>query len=141
MKFWDSSAIIPLCLQEAISETLRRLAEVDQDIIVWWATPIECISALARRKRRGVFPVEAEEKARHILSQLLAEWSEVLPTPLVRQRAERLIGIHPLRAADAFQLAAALIWAEENPHGLSFVCLDQNLREAARKEGFTLLPG
>ena len=140
MKFWDSSAIIPLCLKEANSEIIRRIAENDQDITVWWATPIECISALVRRKREGIFPIEAERNSRKILSQLAAEWSEVLPTPLVRQRAERLIGIHPLRAADVFQLAAALIWAEEKPHGLAFVCLDQNLREAARKEAFTILP-
>lgn len=140
MKFWDSSAIIPLCLKEAASEILRRIAENDQEITVWWATPIECLSALARRRREGVFPVEAERNSREILFQLSAEWSEVLPTHFVRQRAERLIGIHPLRAADAFQLAAALIWAEENPHSLAFVCLDQNLGEAARKEGFTILP-
>lgn len=140
MKFWDSSAIIPLCLKEGTSEILRRIAEKDQEITVWWGTPIECISALARRKRERILPVEAERNSREILAQLSAEWSEVLPTTLVRQRAERLIGIHPLRTADAFQLAAALIWAEENPRGLAFVCLDQNLREAAREEGFTILP-
>jgi predicted nucleic acid-binding protein len=140
MKFWDSSAIIPLCVNEATSEILRRIAENDQEITVWWATRVECISALGRRKREGIFSVEAERNSREILSQLSMEWSEVLPTPLVRQRAERLIGIHPLRAADSFQLAAALIWAEENPQELAFVCLDQNLREAARKEGFAILP-
>jgi len=48
--------------------------------------------------------------------------------------------VHSLRAADSFQLAAALIWAEENPQGLDLVCLDQNLREAAFKEGFAVLP-
>jgi hypothetical protein len=64
----------------------------------------------------------------------------VLPSELVRQRAERLLSIHPLRAADAFQLAAALIWVEEAPQGLKVVCLDQNLREGAFKEGFTVLP-
>jgi len=140
MKFWDSSAIIPLCLKEATSEILRQVAEDDGEITVWWATPIECISALARRKREGKIPAEAEWNSRKILSQLSKAWSEILPTSLVRQRAERLIGIHPLRAADAFQLAAALIWAEENPPGLAFVCLDHNLREAAQKEGFTILP-
>jgi hypothetical protein len=59
----------------------------------------------------------------------------------VRQRAGRLLALHPLRSADAFQLAAALIWAQESPLGLEVVCLDQNLREAViKKEGFTLLP-
>ena len=78
--------------------------------------------------------------AKSILSALSEEWSEVQPGELVRQRAERLLAIHPLRSADAFQLAAALIWAQENPQGLEMVCFDQNLREAGHKEGFTLLP-
>jgi hypothetical protein len=140
MKFWDSSAIIPLCLKEANSEILRRIADNDQEITVWWATPIECLSALARRKRERILSAEAELDSREILSRLSAEWSEVLPSYLIRRRAERLIGIHPLRAADTFQLAAALIWAEENPHGLAFICLDKILREAAQKEGFSILP-
>jgi predicted nucleic acid-binding protein len=75
-----------------------------------------------------------------VLNALAKGWSEVLPSELFRQRAERLLSIHPLRAADAFQLAAALIWAEEAPQGLKVVCLDQNLREGAFKEGFTVLP-
>jgi hypothetical protein len=140
MKFWDSSAIIPLCLKESNSETVMDLLRGDEDMIVWWATRIECLSALARRRREGVLPVEAGVAAKAVLSALTREWSEVLPSELVRQRTERLISVHPLRAADAFQLAAALAWAEENPLGLGLVCLDQNLREAALKEGFEVLP-
>jgi hypothetical protein len=58
----------------------------------------------------------------------------------VRQRAERLLSLHTLRTADAFQLAAALIWSQEMPRGLEFVCLDNNLRESALKEGFSMQP-
>jgi uncharacterized protein len=65
----------------------------------------------------------------------------VLATDHVRRRAGRLVATHPLRAADAFQLAAALVWCEEQPAGETFVCLDEQLREAARREGFGLLPG
>jgi len=140
MRFWDSSAVIPLCLKEQMSETVRRLIKEDEDIVVWWATKIECLSALARRRREGVLSTDAEMKARTILSTLTAEWSEVQPSELVRQRAERLLSIHPLRSADSFQLAAALIWAQESPQDLEMVCLDQNLREAAHKEGFTIIP-
>lgn len=140
MKFWDSSAIIPLSLKEPLSETVKRLIKADEDIIVWWATRVECLSALSRRRREGVLSTDIELKARTILSALSEEWSEVQPSELVRQRAERLLAIHPLRSADAFQLAAALIWAQESPQGLEIVCLDQNLREAAHKEGFTVLP-
>jgi predicted nucleic acid-binding protein len=140
MKFWDSSAIIPLCLKERTSEMLKRLTKSDEDLIVWWATRVECLSALARRRREGMLNTDGELKAKAILSALSAEWSEVQPSELLRQRAERLLSIHSLRSADAFQLAAALIWAQESPQGLEIVCLDQNLREAAHKEGFTILP-
>lgn len=123
-----------------MSETVKRLIKSDEDIVVWWATRVECLSALSRRRREGVLDKNSELKAKAILSALSEEWSEVQPSELVRQRAERLIAIHPLRSADAFQLAAALIWAQENPQGLEIVCLDQNLQEAGHKEGFTLLP-
>jgi predicted nucleic acid-binding protein len=139
MKFWDSSSIIPLCLKEKTSEAMKDLMKDDEDIVVWWTTRIECLSALSRRQREGVLPSADEAKARTVLSALAATWSEVQPTETVRLRAERLLSIHPLRAADALQLASALIWAQETPRGLDFVCLDQNLREAALKEGFSVL--
>jgi uncharacterized protein len=140
VKFWDSSALIPLCLTESSSENVMRVARSDEDMVVWWATRVECLSALARRRREGVLSSDAERKAKAVLSAMTAEWSEVLPGERIRQRAERLLATHPLRAVDALQLAAALIWAEEAPQGLELVCLDQNLREAALKEGFTVLP-
>ena len=140
MRFWDSSAIIPLCLKEKTSEALKGLLKDDEDIVVWWTTRIECLSALSRRQREGVLPSGDEAKARAVLSVLSATWSEIQPTEAMRLRAERLLSIHPLRAADALQLASALIWAQETPRGLGFVCLDQNLREGALKEGFSVLP-
>ncbi|RJR38747.1 MAG: PIN domain-containing protein [Desulfobacteraceae bacterium] len=140
MKFWDSSAIIPLCLTEAASAPLIDLAKADEHIIVWWGSRVECISALSRRLREGALPPGAEAKARTVLYAMAAEWSEVQATEPVRLRAERLLMVHPLRTADALQLAAALIWAAESPKGLELVSLDQRLRDAATKEGFTVLP-
>jgi len=140
MRFWDSSAIIPLCLKEKSSEAIKGLMQDDEDIVVWWTTRIECLSALSRRRREGVLGSADEAKARAVLSALATTWSEVQPTETVRLRAERLLSVHPLRAADALQLASALIWAQETPRGLDFVCLDQNLREGALKEGFSVLP-
>ena len=140
MKFWDSSAVIPLCFKEPVSSVIQELAEADSDIVVWWATRVECVSALSRRLREGSIPLGAESKAKAILSALSSAWSEVQPTELIRLRAERLLMVHPLRAADAFQLAAALTWAQESPVGLDVVCLDQTLRLAVAKEGFTVMP-
>jgi uncharacterized protein len=140
VKFWDSSAIIPLCLNEPASKALQDLVRTDPDLVVWWATRAECVSALSRRMREGALGTTAELQAKAVLSALSTEWSEVLPTELVRQRAERLLMVHSLRAADALQLAAALIWAAESPADYEFVCLDLNLRQAAYREGFTVLP-
>ena len=140
MRFWDSSAIIPLCLREANTDIAKSLLTADEDMVVWWATRVECLSALSRRQREGALPAEAEQKARSVLHVLAAGWSEVQPTEVLRRRAERLIAVHPLRSADAFQLAGALVWAQDSPQGLEVVCLDRNLREAAFKEGFSVLP-
>ena len=140
MRFWDSSAIIPLCLREANSDIMKRLLTTDEDMVVWWATRVECLSAMARRHREGALPAEAEQKARSVLHVLATGWSEVQPTEVLRRRAERLIAVHPLRSADAFQLAGALVWAQDSPEGLEVVCLDGNLREASLKEGFNILP-
>jgi uncharacterized protein len=140
VKFWDSSAIIPLCFKEPASKAVKDVMNADSDIIVWWATRVECVSALARRIREGAVGKSTEAHVRGILSALSAEWSEVQPSDVVRQRAERLLMLHPLRAADAFQLASAMIWAQESPMGLDLVCMDRNLRQAASREGFTVLP-
>jgi predicted nucleic acid-binding protein len=140
VKFWDASAIIPLCFKEPASKAVKHVLDADPDIIVWWGTRMECLSALARRIREGAIGTPTEAHVKGILSSLYAEWSEVQPNEVVRQRAERLLRLHPLRASDAFQLASAVIWAQESPAGLDIVCLDQNLRQAASREGFTVLP-
>jgi len=58
----------------------------------------------------------------------------------VRARAQRLLAVHRLRAADSLQLAAALVWCRERPIGVGFVCLDDRLCGAAVREGFTMEP-
>jgi hypothetical protein len=78
--------------------------------------------------------------AEELLQIHVKSCTEVLPTERLRSTADRLLRVHPLRAADALQLAAALAWADNAPSGLAFVCLDRPLREAAQKEGFVLIP-
>jgi len=106
----------------------------------WWATRTECVSALARRRRERGLTGGGEERARRALEVLAAAWSEILPSEALRDRAERLLAVHPVRGGDAFQLAAALVWTHGRTRGRAFVCLDERLREAARREGFRILP-
>ena len=140
MKFWDVSAIIPLCLQEPQTAHLKRIAEKDGAIIAWWATPVEVYSALARRRREGILRKADEDQARQVLAKLAESWTEIVPSMKVRENAGRALLLHPLRAADSLQLAAALVWAGGHAAGHQFVCLDQRLREAAHQEGFLVLP-
>ena len=140
MKFWDSSAIIPLCVKEPATDTMIELAREDSDFAVWWGSGIECCSSLARLRRDKIITTAQEDLLRDLLQKMQGHWTEVEPTDEVRSHARRLLLRHPLRAADAMQLAAALVWADGSPEELGFVCLDQRLREAARSEGFLLLP-
>ena len=140
MKFWDSSAIVPLCLDEPQSPRLRRLAEEDKSLVVWWTALIECYSTFARLRREGILSRNEEDRARQFAVQLLAEWTEIEPSKKVREQAGRILLLHPLRAADALQLAAALVWADGYPAGHEFVCLDQRLRDVAHREGFRVVP-
>ncbi len=140
MKFWDASALIPLCLSERHSATLKRIAQDDESLVAWWGSPVECLSAIARLRREFVLSEIEEERARLLLRALQEVWTEVEPTSVVREQAGRILRLHPLRAADALQLGAALVWCQGDPLMQAFVCLDQRLREAARREGFTILP-
>lgn len=140
MKFWDASAVIPLCVDEPPSLRVRKITEEDGTLIVWWTTPVECYSALARRRRDDTLTRAQEEQARHAVLRLAASWTEVQPSHQVREAAARVLLLHPLRAADALQLAAGLVWADGHAAGHGFVCLDDRLREAAQREGFAVLP-
>ncbi len=138
--FWDSSALVPILLPEAPSEALTRLLSEDAEPVIWWATPLECQSALQRRHRESPLTPAQMATTTERLRQLVQHADTIAPTDELRRRAARLLSFHPLRAADALQLAAALVWCEEQPHGESFVTLDDRLREAAFEEGFTPQP-
>ena len=135
--FWDASAIVPLCVGQAGSGFAREALR-DKTIAVWWGTPVETVSAFARLARAGELDQRHLRMARTRLAALRGMWIEVQPGEALRELAEGLIERHPLRAADALQLAAALIWSRRRPQKRSFVCLDGRLAEAAGKEGFSV---
>ena len=139
MRFWDASAVVPLVALESESDGCRRFLAEDRDMVVWLLTPVEVISALTRRLRERTLRPSDFRKAKAQLVLLEQAWSEVVSVERARERARRLLESHPLRAADALQLAAALVLSEERPEELPFVTLDERLGQAAEKEGFTLL--
>lgn len=140
MIFWDSSAIIPLCIDEPNTKTVQQILKKDGVMAVWWGSSVECYSAFSRLRREGHLKSDAEDRVRHLLAMLADAWIEIEPSNNIKDIAERLLRIYPLHAADALQLASALIWAEQRPKGHQFLCFDAKLSDAAKKEGFVVLP-
>lgn len=139
MKFWDSSAITPLLIYESSSGALRDILTADMEMLVWWGSSIECVSALARREREGLLAMAQAESALSLLRHFADSWEEIAPSDAIRNTAQRLLRTHALRAADSVQLAAAIAAANHDAAHLEFVCLDDRLAAAARREGFVLI--
>lgn len=139
MRFWDSSALVPLVVAQAATARMQLLSEGDSSTAVWWATPVECAAAVARLEREGMLDEEGASKAFDHIATLSPMWHEIDATDAVRTTARRVLRLHPLRAADALQLAAALVLADGRPGDIEFVVLDDRLAAAARREGFVVL--
>jgi hypothetical protein len=138
--FWDSSALVATLLDEPRSQQFIDAFNADPGPVIWWGTPLECHAAVVRAVREKRVTREEASEAAERLREARAQVHEVAPLEAVRTRAMRLLTAHQLRTADSLQLAASLIWCEEKPASETFVCLDLRLREAARREGLTLLP-
>ena len=125
-----------MIVDEPARARLLDLLENDSSMIVWWGSPVECVSAIARREREGAMSVAAVTEAIERLDALANAWNEVLPSDPVRDMARRLLRVHSLRASGALQLAAAIVAAEHDPPSMEFLSLDDRLNDAARREGF-----
>jgi predicted nucleic acid-binding protein len=139
LRFWDSSALVPLLIDEPTTVAAMRLYAADPSVVAWWAARTECLSGFTRREREGRLSPADVVRAMSRLTALAEQWQEVDPAEVVRTTAGRLLRTHPLRAADAFQLAAAIVAADGVPRSLPFVTLDARLALAASREGFPVL--
>jgi predicted nucleic acid-binding protein len=141
VNFWDTSALAPLLIRESDSDIREAELLAGGVITTWWGTRVELRSALERRRREGVLPELEYFGALERLRCLIAQSFIVEPSEFCLERAERLLALHSLRAADAMQLAAALLACREHTSEAGFHCADKRLGEAAGREGFCLFPG
>jgi predicted nucleic acid-binding protein len=139
MRFWDSSAIIPLLVEESTTGSMTAYYRAQPEMVAWWGSTVECASALARLEREGHFDTASSTQAFRQLQSLHAVWNEIQPLDIVRTTAQRLLRVHPLRAADSLQLSAALVACDHRPQTWEFVCLDARLCAAAEREGFKVI--
>jgi len=139
VRFWDTSAIVPLILEEPASAACRRELRADPAMAVWLLTRTELVSAIRRREREGDLNASELTIALRRLDGRASRWTEITDVEHVRQRAERLLAVHPLRAADALQLSAALALCGDRPRGRALLTRDGALAVAAEREGFTTI--
>jgi len=136
IEIWDTSALVPLFVEEATSRAMEDLFAIDEVVAVSVLTLVEATSAIGRRHRQSSDMTES----RALLESLSSAWIEVELNADVRRVAIDLLFRHPLKAADALQLATAIVASTSSPASLPFVTLDQTLAEAARAEGFVVQP-
>ena len=136
--FWDTSALVPLCVQQQPSPAVRQLLE-QHGICVWWATPVEMRSAFERLLRMGQLTVAQHGVAAMRLEKLRRGWREVQPNEALRSQAEAFLTRYPLKAADALQLAAAWTWCSGHPQRYVFISGDAGLLDAAQRTGFQIV--
>lgn len=133
--FWDASAVVRVCVPSQADRHARRLLGTHPPVI-WWGTFVEVRSALARLRREEALSPDAFHASLYRLMYGLQSWREIQPTEPVRDLAAELLDRFPLRAADALQLGAALVWSKRKPRGRLFVSNDERLWAAARETGF-----
>jgi predicted nucleic acid-binding protein len=133
--FWDTSSLIPLCVRQRTTSVAQALSAQYQ-MAVWWSTPVEMRGAFARLVRMGQLTPNEHVQAQVRLDRMRSDWLEMDPSEPLREQAERLVDRFPLKATDAQQLAAALIWCLGRTKGRSFISGDSQLLDAARQLGF-----
>src|ERR1041384_5262244 len=130
--FWDTGAIMPLCCQQNLSQSMRELWRETARVVVWWGTTVEVRSAISRLHSEGLLTAKVRQQAVARLEVLRQEWREMMPSDKVRGLAEGLPDAYGLRALDSFQLTAALVWCNEKPKSRVFGCDDSKLSAAAQ---------
>ncbi len=135
LAFWDSSSLVRLCVRQngsSAAEVLNaRYAKT-----VWWGSPVEIQSAMARLLRMGQITPNGRVQGQVALDRLRRGWREIEPSDAIRDKAETFTGRFPLTAADALQLSAAWVWCTGKPRNRPFISGDIRLIDAARELGF-----
>jgi uncharacterized protein len=140
MRFWDSSALVPLLVAQAASSDTDRWLTEDSELALWTLTSVELASAVSRLVREGTLREKQASQAETRIDELVRSSHTIVDVESVKSQARRLLRVHALRTADAMQLGAAWEWASGRPDGRVLHTLDGRLGLAARREGFRVIP-
>jgi uncharacterized protein len=139
MRYWDASALLPVLIDEPGTSLARGWLAEDGEVCTWAWTEVEIASAIERRAREGRLSAAGRRAALRDTKAVVSSAHEVVDLLAVKRKAVPLLARHSLRAADAAQLASALVVADAGGASIPFVCLDRRLAEAASREGLDVL--
>ena len=143
--YFDASALVKRYLTETGSAWVNRVTDpsTGNAILLAEITRVEVAAALAARHRapRGITRAERDGLIRLLSRHCMSEYSLIVASPHILDRAVSLTQNHRLRGYDAVQLATALAANDSlvtaSLSSLTFVAADGDLITAARIEGLT----
>ncbi len=139
--YLDTSALVKHYVDEAGSTWVKNLIALKSAVfIVSQLLVVEMISAFNRRLREG--SVTTDDYTRMVSafdSDLQTRFQIIRFEHSIVTQARTLLEQHPLRAYDAVHLASAVVMhrtlVEADQPGLTFLCADDRLLDAAKAEG------
>jgi predicted nucleic acid-binding protein len=138
-RFFDSSAIVAAYAKQPESPKVRRLL-AREATAVSRLSEVETVSAFSRLARDAAISWDQRVAAIEAFLTDLETWEIVEVTLQVTAEARSILRVHPLRAADAIQLASALVLQSRIGTPLdAFVAFDARLLAAARAEQLTVV--
>jgi len=142
--YLDTSALVKQYVDETGSAWIRSLAASDSAVlIISHLLIVEMISAFNHRLREGsVTPGDYARLVRTFDSDLQTKYQIVRFDDSIAALARALLERHTLRAYDAVHLASALAMhrtlVQAGQPGLTFLCADDRLLDAAEAEGLLM---
>lgn len=138
LAYLDTSTYIKLYIKESGSEEARQESGKNR-ILSSAILPVECFSALSRKRQEGTISAkDLERLAGYIRKDLL--YIEIIRlTDEVLRKAEDITLHGNARTMDAVHIAAALIFQEAIGTGITFITSDKKQQTAAEDNGLTTL--
>jgi hypothetical protein len=136
--YLDTCALVKLYVKEPGSAAVRAACDRSEALATSRLSYVEAHAAAARRAREGDLSQKAKARFAENWERDWQNYAIVEVSEVVCRLAVELAGRHPLRAADAVQLASALFLRESARQSILFLCFDERLVAAAQAEGLAV---
>lgn len=103
MIYWDTSAIIPLIIDESTSIKCNEVLANYPDHVTSFLTEVECHSAINRRIREGSISTNMFPNIISALDKILGSMTIVNMSPVITEESKRFLSSYNIRAFVSIQ--------------------------------------